>query len=277
MFLDTPDTIIAQLTSEGRNLLGRAKLGDVVYKQLGWQLGCGGYLALNPVKVDTIVDNATSAEGMISVTNNGSSITDWIDPIHPTNKAYVSLNGKQFIFGTHFTRGASAAETIRNIKNAILDSRDLRHYRVVEPIEDGDSLIIRSLILGEIGNSYPISSHSIYGNLTFGAMSDGNSASLVYPSWPIPPSDPLLPQILLPYTGTDGLIEMPTTDSLSFMSRVGENIGIGAYGELGLWVEVKKSTFPGELGRYVLFAVSHFPIQPKTDRTVLTFRVVIAF
>jgi len=275
-YLDSPDTLIANLTLEGRNLLGRVKIGDAVYKQLGWQLGRGGYQMTNPVKVSDIVDPATEAIGVITVADNGASAADW------DAGTYVSLNGKKFIYGQHFSRGSTAAETARNIKNAILDPmiRDIRHYRIVEPIDGGSDLYIRSLITGAIGNSYPIAAVNKYPyriNLTYSPMSSGVSASLEDPAWPIPPSDPLLPPIVLPYSGTDGLIEMPTAESLSFLSRVGENQGMGAYGELGLWAEVLQSTFPAEIGRRVLFAVAHFPIQPKMDRAVITFRVIISF
>lgn len=270
-YLDMPDTLIATLTDEGRNLLGRAKLGDVVYKQLGWQLGRNGYLTENPVKVTPIVDDATQAEGLITVALNGSSNADWSD------ETYVSLNGKRFIFNTHFARGANAIETSRNIRNAIFDSKDLRHFRIVAPIQADDSIIIQSLITGKIGNSYPIYVNSPYNNIELLPMTGGISASLEDPSYPVPNSDPALPPILAPFSGTDGLIEMPSTDALSFLARVGENDGIGAYGEIGIWVEVKQSLLPQEVGRNVLFAVSHFPIQPKTDRSVLTFRVIIAF
>ena len=108
-------------------------------------------------------------------------------------------------------------------------------------------------------------------NFTVSPMTGGSSTGLLDPAWPTPPT-------LAPYMGTDGLIEMPSSTSLSFMSRLGEGVsGIGSYGELGLWVEIIDSVYPSEIGTRVLFAMSHFPIQPKTDRTILTFRVVVAF
>jgi len=272
-YRDTPDTLTAALSLEGRNLLARAKVGDIVYQQLGWQLGRGGYIYTNPVKTTSIVDLAVEAEGAIEVIDNGAAIEDW------DIGNYISLNGKRFIFGTHFTRGTTPELTIRNIRGAILDSKDSRHYRLVEPIEDGSRLKIRSLVTGAIGNSYPISVYNIsHNNLAATPMAGGISSTLEEAAWPTPSSILEENPIFLPYSGTDGLIEMPASTSLSFMSRAGEGeANTGAYGELGLWVEIKKSTFPLEIGRRVLYAVAHFPIQPKTDRTILTFRVVISF
>jgi len=272
---DTPDTIIAQLTLEGRNLLARAKLGDVVYKQLGWQVGRGGYITDRPVKVTPFIDEATEAQGYFDLLDN----TNW------SIGTYISLNGKWFIYGTHFTEGLTSDATIRNIQNAILDSTDARHYRVVAPVIDPaypNRLYIQSLSTGSIGNTYPISVYHVGSNINIGIMGntvlsatmplvDGSSVSLEDAAYPIP-------SVLAPYSGTEGLIEIPASTALSFTSRIGEGIsGMGSYGELGLWVEIIDSRYDPEIGNRVLYAMSHFPIQPKTDRTILTFKVVISF
>ena len=272
---DTPDTIIAQLTLEGRNLLARSKLGDVVYRQLGWQMGRGGYIENRPVKVTPFVDEATEALGYFDLLDN----TNW------AIGSYVALNGKQFIYGTHFIAGLTPEATIRNIQNAILDSQDARHYRVVAPVIDPTlptRLYINCLFTGSLGNTYPISVYHVGSTINIGIsgtaavsatvpLTGGSSVALLDACWPVPP-------VLAPYAGTDGLIEMPATTALSFMSRIGEGInGIGAYGELGLWVEILDSRYTAEIGNRVMFAMSHFPIQPKTDRTILTFRVVISY
>lgn len=267
---DTPDTIIAQLTMEGRNLLARAKLGNIVYRQLGWHIGRGGYVEDRPVKVTPFIDASSEAIGYFELVDN----TTW------AIGTYISLNGKWFIYGTHFVEGATPDVTIQNIYNAILDSTDPKHYQIVTPILDPlypNRLYIQSLMTGEIGNSYPLIVYHVglvenFNTLApANVMTGGASAALEDPSWPIPST-------LAPYLGTDGLIEMPSTTSLSFMSRVGEGTsGIGAYGELGLWVEILDSSFTPEIGNKVLYAMSHFPIQPKTDRTIATFRVVISF
>ena len=84
MFLDTPDTLIAQLTLEGRNLLARCKTGDIVYRVCGWQWGRGGYLDNNPVKVSPIVDLGANAFGGLRVISNV-----W------TQGTYFTLNGRR--------------------------------------------------------------------------------------------------------------------------------------------------------------------------------------
>jgi hypothetical protein len=262
---DVPDTIVAQLTLEGRNLLARSKLGDVVYRQLGWQVGRGGYLPDRPVKVSSFIDVGSQAEGYFEILDNAN----W------DIGTYISLNGKWFVYGTHFVEGLTSTITITNIRNAILDSTDPRHYRVVVPFTDPlypSRLYIQSLMTGDIGNSYPLLVYNV-ANINFGvsAMTGGSSAALEDPAYPTVPN-------LAPYTGNDGLIELPSTTSLSFMSRIGEGTnGIGAYGELGLWVEILDSSFTPEIGGRVLFALSHFPIQPKTDRTISAFRVIISY
>jgi hypothetical protein len=263
---DSPDTIIAQLTLEGRNLLARAKLGNVVYRQLGWQLGRAGYQADRPVKVTPFVDNSSESMGYYELVDN----TTW------AIGTYISLNGKWFIYGTHFIEGATPALTIENIFNAILDSKDPAHYQIVAPVIDPlypERLYIQSLMTGEVGNSYPLIVYHVGATINFNVtpMSGGMSATLEDPSWPLPPT-------LAPYSGTEGLIEIPSSTSLSFLSRVGEGTaGIGAYGELGLWVEILDSSYASEIGNQVLYAMSHFPIQPKTDRSIITFRTVISF
>lgn len=263
---DTPDTIIAQLTLEGRNLLARCKLGDIVYRQIGWQIGRAGYIMDRPVKVTDFVDTASESVGYFELLDNSA----W------SLGTYIDLNGKQFIYGTHFLEGATSADTIVNIRDAILDSIDPRHYRLVEAIIDPlypDRLYIRSFCTGTIGNSYPLSVYHVGATINFSvtSMTAGTSTFLEDPAWPTPP-------VIAAYIGTDGFIEQPSSVSVSFLSRLGEGTaGIGAYGELGLWVEILQSNFPSEIGRQVLFAMSHFPIQPKTDRTILTFRIIVSF
>jgi len=272
---ENPDTIIAQLTLEGRNLLARAKFGDVVYRQLGWQIGRGGYQTDRPVKVSPFVDNATEAQGYFEIVDN----TNW------AIGTYISLHGKQFIYNTHFVEGLTPEATIRNIRNAILDSKDARHYRIVLPEIDPlfpNRLYIKSLMTGDISNTYPLTVYHVGTHVNIGLsgaavvnitlpLSGGISTDLEDAAWPLPPT-------LAPFSGTDGLIEMPASTALSFMSRIGEGIdGMGAYGEIGIWVEILDSRHTAEIGNKVLFAMSHFPIQPKTDRTILTFRVVVSF
>ena len=278
---DTPDTIIAQLTLEGRNLLARAKLGNVVYRQLGWQAGRGGYYGDRPVKV-TPLPNITDSPlhpGWLEEGDGATEALGYFELIDNTSWAigtYISLNGKWFIYGTHFIEGTTPDLTIINIQNAILDSKDPSHYQVVAPVIDPlypNRLYIQSLMTGTIGNSYPLIVYHVGAtiNFTVSVMAGGSSLGLDDAAWPTPPT-------LAPYLGTEGLIEIPATTAVSFTSRIGEGTsGIGAYGELGLWVEILDSSFAPEIGNRVLFAMSHFPIQPKTDRTILTFKIVVSF
>ena len=268
-YLDTPDTITATLTLEGRNLLARAKLGDIVYRNLGWQLGRGGYIHANPVKITSFIDPAVESEGYFEILDN----TGW------GNGTKATLNGTDVIYGTHFIEGATDAVTVANIRNAILDSIDSNHYRLVLPVINPsfpERLYIQSLVTGEVGDNFPISVYNV-GTTNLGVspldlhLVGGVSTTLEDPVWPTPTT-------LAPYTGTEGLIEVPADTATSFMSRIGDGIaGMGAYGEIGLWVEVLESGYPGETGREVLYAMAHFPIQPKTDRTILTFRVLVSF
>jgi len=269
-YTDAPDTMIAQLTLEGRNILARAKLGDIVYRQLGWQLGQDGYDHANPVKVDPITDAADTAMGYFEVLSN----TSW------QNGTKITINGTDVIYGTHFLAGATADLTVINMRDAVWDSTDPNHYRLVEPVINPsfpERLYIRSLVTGDVGNGFPLSFLNVKAvpsdpdNLSSVDMAGGVSATLGSPVYPTIAT-------LAPYTGDDGLVEMPADTAASFMSRIGEGTdGQLAYGELGLWVEILESGFPGEVGREVLYATSHFPIQPKTDRSIVTFRIIISF
>lgn len=266
-YTDTPDTIIAQLTLEGRNTLARIKTGGIVYKYLGWQMGRGGYLYNNPVKISPFIDLGAPAKGTIQVVSNTWAVG-----------TQVFLNGKAFTYGTEFLEGPTIAATLQNLQAAIADTRDYRVFKKVSSIIDtlDPSVInIESLIVGDIGNTYHLWDFQIGSPNNFVLtpyLVGGISATLEDPAYPIPLTT------LAPYVYPDGTIEWPTTTSLSFLSRMGEGLtGLGAYGEAGLWVEIIESDYSAEVGRKILFAHAHFPIQPKTDRTLLTFRFIISF
>lgn len=268
-YTDTPDTIIAQLTLEGRNTLARIKAGEIVYKHLGWQMGRGGYLYDNPVKTSPFIDLGAEAAGSVQVVSN-----TW------ANGTQLILNGKTFTYNDsgleEFTAGPTVAATVQNIQAAISDSRDYRVFRkitaTIDPL-DPSVINIDSLITGDTGNTYILDEFQIGpNNFVLTPMAGGTSATLEDPAYPVPLTS------LAPYVYPDGIIEWPTTTSLSFLSRIGEGLtGLGAYGEAGLWVEILDSNYPAEIGRKLLFAYAHFPIQPKTDRTLLTFRLIISF
>jgi hypothetical protein len=126
------------------------------------------------------------------------------------------------------------------------------------------------------GNLFPIYHAETTGfgdtiNFLVTPMSLAISTTLIDPAYPVPP-------VLGTFTLPDGRIELPSSTSVSFVMRIPDGvIGMNAYGEIGIWVEVLQSHHPMEIGRKVLFAVGHFPILCKTDRTLLTFRVIIAY
>lgn len=356
-FLSTPDTIVVQLTKEGRNLLARCKFGeDLVYRHLGWQMGRGGYDDLDPVKIIPIADLADESVGYIEVLDNTFDAGD-----------AVVLNTKSFIFGTHWLAGPNIPVTVENIISAILDSKDPKHHRLVNvdvdpgnpnrirftstvtgnvlagrtldftPIDVdifGDVItmpnhgLVKSLMVNigttgtlpggtaaltdyfivpidentfqlsttlnaptlvdfttqgtgihsiiPVGNLYPIDHAETVGlgstiNFAVTPMSLAVSTTLLDPAYPVPPT---LGTFVLP----DGKIELPTTDSVSFLMRIPDGpVGMNGYGEIGLWVEVLESTHPMEKTRKVLFAHGHFPLQAKTDRHLYTYRLLVSF
>ena len=265
--LDTPDTILCTLTKEGRNLLARTKLGEVVYRTVGWQLGSDGYLDSNPVKIKPFYDPATEAVGYIKVLSATFNYGD-----------AVVLNGREYVYratGTDWNPGIDIPTTVAGLVQKLQDSTDERHYRkVFADIDPNDSSRIRitSLMTGTIGNLFPIGVVDI-GATNFGVvpMAGGVSTALEYPSYPAPPTLGL-------FTGEAGVLESPTSTSVSFLMRVPEGpIGLNAYGEVGVWVEVIDSRFSPEIGRKVLYAMGHFPMQAKSDRHIYVQRLVINF
>jgi hypothetical protein len=265
-FLDPPDSIICTLTLEGRNLLARAKLGDVVYRALGWQLGRDGYLDFNPVKVKDFADVATEAVGYIEVLTNSFGYGD-----------AIVLNGRIYAYSVlnpDWTPGIDIPTTVSNIVGKLQDSTDMAHYRQVFPDIDPanpNRIRITSLISGDIGNLFPIGVLQTAPHFLVTLMAGGISTALGDPAYPVPP---LLGNFISP----EGDTETPTTTSVSFLMRVPEGpIGMNAYGEVGIWVEVLDSRFAPEIGRRVLYAMGHFPIQSKSDRHIYVQRVIINF
>jgi len=357
-YLDPVDTISCTLSKEGRNLLARLKFGhEALFRILGWQIGRGGYQHLNPVHTIPIADNASESVGYIEVLDN----SDW------ESGDQIILNGKSFSRGTHWVEGLTIQQTVLNIIDAILDSKDQRHYRLVNVDVDpfnSSRIRLRSVVTGNVlagrvfqfspldintvtdvitlpnhgfsnammvnfvttgtlptgvaaltnyfisnvttntfklsttlnaptyvdfvtpgtgnhsvvptGNIFPLNHAETTGfgdtiNFLITPMSMAVSTTLLDPAYPIPP---LLGTYFLP----DGRIEIPTSTTASFVMRIPDGaVGMNAYGEIGLWVEVLESIHPMEKGRHVLFAHGHFPILAKTDRSLLTFRVLIHY
>jgi len=155
-YLDTPDTIILNLTLEGRNLLARCKFGnELIYRHLGWQLGRSGYVHLNPVHVTPLDDFATESVGYIEVLDNTFDAGD-----------AILLNGKSFGYNTHWTAGSSIPVTVENIIEAVLDSKDTRHYRLVNlDVDPGNPNRIRitTTVTGNVlaGRTFPFAAAAV--------------------------------------------------------------------------------------------------------------------
>ena len=192
-FLDPCDTIVAQLTYEGRNLLARAKFGDVAFRVAGWQMGRGGYDVTDPVKVTPFIDPAAVAVWYVKILSNS---------FVPGDK--VVLNGVTFDYGVVWRGGSTIAATISNIVDAILANTDTRQYRIVVPEADltKNRIIIVSLIPGNILNAYPIWTESTQPVSPFAvtALSGGVSTTLENPAYPVPPT-------LGEFVSPDGMIE----------------------------------------------------------------------
>jgi len=142
-FTDPVDTIVINATLEGRNLLARIKFGsDLIFRQMGWQVGRGGYNVANPVKVTPIVDVATESVGYIEVLANTFDAGD-----------KVLLNGVPFEYTINWNAGASIPITVSNILAAINDSSDRRVRNLVSAIVDPGNpnrLKITSLVSGNV-------------------------------------------------------------------------------------------------------------------------------
>lgn len=235
--LDPCDTVIAQLTHEGRNLLARAKLGDVTFRIAGWQLGRGGYDSRNPVKIKPFIDSSTEAVGWIDISMANTFV--------PGDKFY--LNGVPFSYGVVWTTGLTVAQTIENIRDAIIDSKDLRQYRIVEPVIDPvnvNRIIIRSLVPGDIGNYFPIWAETPQTVSPFAVMpmNGGSSTALEDPAFPVPPTlgifnlpEGRIEEVPIPHsafslnsTAIDTLF-----DTFTYVNRLQQNTEVQVYPRTG--------------------------------------------
>ena len=390
-FLDTPDTIIAGLSLEGRNLLARNKCGDIVYRVLGWQLGRGGYVddsstavaasqtvtvtnqpavgntlvvggvvltavasganlitqfnigvdqsataanviatlsgnpllspffaataagpvidltasepggmgnfvtlaqtgvaftfggptlaggagstgaGANPVKVKPWVEGAVQATGYIQLVNNAFDAGD-----------AIVLNGRVFTVNVHWLPGPTLGQSALNLIGAVDDAKDPAYWRLLQltldpaPAPGTAGIIVTSLVPGAIGNQMTVAKNEAVGlgtvvNFNITPMAGGVSATLDHPSYPVPPT---LGGFSLP----EGRIEFPAPSSDSLVMRLPEGaVGLDSYGELAIWVEVLSSNFAPEVGRQLLYGWQHFPIRCKTDRDLLTFRLITTY
>ena len=195
----------------------------------------------------------------------------------------IVLNGKSYeyrVINPDCTPGSNISATVANIVQKLQDSTDLHHYRMVYPSVDPTNnhrIMITSLITGDISNQFPIGVVDALPTTNFSVtpMSGGISLSLGDPAYPAPPT---LGDFLDPNGALELLTVAGARTSASFLMRIPEGmVGMNAYGEVAVWVEVLDSRFSLEIGRSVLFAIGHFPIQAKTDRHIYTQRIVVNF
>jgi hypothetical protein len=91
----------------------------------------------------------------------------------------------------------------------------------------------------------------------------------------------LIDQVYPDVTGFASLIsiDQPTPTLMVFNCRMGStpNPGNADYGlgEVGIWAEITKSSVPGEVGTYFLYANGHLPIRAKTRRDTFLWRVLV--
>jgi hypothetical protein len=72
-------------------------------------------------------------------------------------------------------------------------------------------------------------------------------------------------------------IEYPTPQTCVINSRLAPNDALAGLGELGVWAQIIHSTNPSEIGTQFLMAVAHLPLQSKTTKEVIVYRMVIQF
>lgn len=73
-------------------------------------------------------------------------------------------------------------------------------------------------------------------------------------------------------------VETATLDGTakSFVGRIARDELEAGIGEVGLYAEILSSPFPFEIGTKFLFAIAHQPLNVKTDRHVVSYRIVVA-
>jgi hypothetical protein len=82
-FTEPTSDVIAVLTNAGRAELSRSILGEVSLHVSAWQIGRGGYLDTNPVKVDSINPASTTLIDPIPNVANRRSFLAIEQPVGP--------------------------------------------------------------------------------------------------------------------------------------------------------------------------------------------------
>lgn len=72
-------------------------------------------------------------------------------------------------------------------------------------------------------------------------------------------------------------IENPLPSTVVVNCRLDSDESVAGLGEIGLWAETVFSTTPSEVGNIDMIAVGHFPLQTKTLRQAILYRIIIQF
>jgi len=72
-------------------------------------------------------------------------------------------------------------------------------------------------------------------------------------------------------------IENPTPATVVINCRLASTEAVAGLGEIGVWAEIVYSIIPANIGNEFLMAVAHYPIQTKTLRQSVIYRIIIQF
>lgn len=161
-YLDPPDTIVMEATLEARNLLARKKLGDIVYRHLGWALGRGGY--------DDDGSSSTAASQTITIgiqPVDGDTVTIGEEDL--TARALVS-NGT-----TEFLIGVDTDATAVNLANTIEANPILMDYFTAAAASS--VVTVTSKVTGGIGNFIPLAASGPWATLGGSTFQGGTGES----------------------------------------------------------------------------------------------------
>lgn len=252
-FLDTTDSVIAELTDIGRNALTRSILGEITFVIDSFAVGREGYDDANPVKVDPI--NAADV-----------ALTDRVFPavgVDEEQRVSFDLVPDAGSFAlTHFGNTTAAipytatAVDVENALNALthlsgvtVTGSFVGGFEVTFSGADGQKnqpvMIVGSNLLSSGGGAVAI---------TIETLQEGSiPAKAVEPITQVNPAN------------------------LVVDCRLAKSEALYGLGEVGLYIKITNSIVPEEIGDRILFAIAHSPIQAKTDRHVYLYRFIVQF
>lgn len=174
---------------------------------------------------------------------SGSSLSNTFSQHWPPEAGCIGSS----LSGSPSGAGAAAVSTVVAVVT------DLARQYMARSITDGTSFRITEFAVGTSGYdpSNPLSAVSV----------DPLSTSLISEV----------------FRDTVDQVESATLDgtSKSFVCRIGATELSAGIGEVALFAEILDSPFPLEVGTVFMFAVAHQPLNVKTDRHVVSHRIVI--